>query len=196
MDSKINEILQKIDALKKELRIEYNRMSEQYWFIIKERKIIFLKKIQVYNKKFKEGLFHYIFTANIRNILSVPFIYGMFFPIVLLDIFLTLYQYTAFPLYWIKRVTRKDFITYDRRFLDYLNLLQKINCLYCSYANWLFAYAVEIAWRTELYWCPIKHSAKLEWAHKYISNFADYWDPKWFKEIFNKKDNVLNVLWK
>ncbi len=32
--------------------------------------------------------------------------------------------------------------TFDRHRLGYLNLIEKLNCDYCAYANGLFAYAL------------------------------------------------------
>jgi hypothetical protein len=37
--------------------------------------------------------------------------------------------------------------------------IEKINCAYCSYANGAIASVREMASRTEIYWCPIKHAA-------------------------------------
>lgn len=186
MQSKISEILKKIDKLKLELQQEYSKLAQKYDFFIKNKKVIFSQKARISQKIFKINLFKYIFTANLRNLLSTPFIYGMIIPWIILDIFLTIYQFSAFPLYWIPRASRKDFFIYDRRFLAYLNILQKINCLYCSYMNWLFAYAVEIAGRTEQYWCPIKHAIWNENEHKYFQFFADYWDAEDFWEKLEK----------
>jgi len=90
----------------------------------------------------------------------MPFIYGMFIPGIILDLSLFIYQQTAFRLYGIPLVRRSEYIQYDRKHLSYLNLIQKINCLYCSYMNGLFSYAVEVGGRTEKYWCPIKAARK------------------------------------
>ena len=57
-----------------------------------------------------------------------------------------------------------------------MNVLEKFNCAYCSYANGLIAYVREIASRTEQYWCPIKHARKLLGAHPRYSRFVDYGD--------------------
>lgn len=188
MKSRINDILKEIEKKKKELVKEYELLKETYSFYIEWRKVVFSKKTKEYNKKFKENLLKYIFTAKVRHLLSAPFIYGMIFPALFLDIFLFLYQQTCFRLYRIPLVKRRDFIIYDRRFLDYLNIIQKVNCIYCSRVNGLFSYAVEIAGRTEKYWCPIKASRKLKWWHAWQRHFADYGDPEWFKECFNKND--------
>jgi hypothetical protein len=111
----------------------------------------------------------------------------MIIPALFLDIMLFIYQNIVFRTYGIPLVKRINYIVYDKWQLDYLNIIQKINCIYCSYVNWLFAYAVEIWWRTEKYWCPIKHAKKLAWWHKLEKEFADYWDVVWFTEALKKR---------
>lgn len=113
--------------------------------------------------------------------MSVPFIYSMIIPALVLDLFVSIYHSVAFRLYKIPLVKRNEYIIFDRWELNYLNIIQKINCHYCSYVNWLFSYAVEIAWRTERYWCPIKSSQKMKWWHDWQEYFADYWDSTGFK---------------
>jgi hypothetical protein len=74
----------------------------------------------------------------------MPFIYAMIVPTIILDIFLFVYQNICFRLYGIPLVKRGEYISSERKHLDYLNWIQKINCLYCSYVNGIFSYAVEI----------------------------------------------------
>ncbi len=193
MNSSISKILEDIKNKKKELILEYSKLKDKYWFSFKWRKIIFNKDIKEKNKKFKISVIESIFSTKVREFLSIPFIYSMIIPAVILDIFLFIYQQTAIRLYWIPLVKRSDYISFDRKHLDYLNVVQKINCLYCSYVNWLFLYAVEIAWRTEKYWCPIKHASKMKWEHDWEEYFADYWDPEWFKQCFRSKDAYKEI---
>ena len=188
MKSKINIILWEIDKKKNELKIEYTKLMDKYGFSLISWKIVFNNETKKENKRFKKPLFDTIFSARIREILSIPFIYFMIFPAVFLDISLFMYQYTALKLYKIPVVKRSDYIIFDRWKLDYLNIIQKINCLYCSYVNWLFTYAVEIWWRTEKYWCPIKHAKKSLWWHDREKNFADYWDVDGYKKANHKKN--------
>jgi hypothetical protein len=42
--------------------------------------------------------------------------------------------------------------------MAYLNPVERVHCLYRSYANGVIAFGREIAARTEQYWCPIKNS--------------------------------------
>ena len=119
-----------------------------------------------------------------KYLLWAPFIYSMIIPWIFLDIFLTIYMNVCFRLYNITLVKRKDYFNYDRRFLNYLNIFEKINCLYCSYMNGLMAYSWEITGRTEKYWCPIKHSKKMKAHHSSIVDFADYWDEEGFRDKY------------
>lgn len=188
MQSNITEILKKIEKLQKDLAQEYERLYKKYEYTVVKGKVTFIESIRNRNAKFKDNLFKYIFTADFKHVLSMPFIYGMIIPMWFLDIFLWIYQTFAFPLYGIPKVKRSDYIVHDRQYLDYLNLIQKINCVYCSYGNGLFAYAVEVAARTERYWCPIKAARNPKYSHNYYKEFADYGDPNGFLEVFNKAD--------
>jgi hypothetical protein len=57
-----------------------------------------------------------------------------------------------------------------------LNALEKVNCLYCGYANGVIAYTREIAPRTEQYWCPIRHARWVRGTHRRYETFMPYGD--------------------
>lgn len=185
MQSKIREILLKIEKLNEDLKREYLKMAEKRGFSLEKRKVIFLEKFRQRNKLFRIPAWKYIIPKTLRHCLSLPFIYMMVVPTVILDIYLLVYQLTAFPLYGIPMVKRRDYIIYDRKFLDYLNVVQKFHCLYCSYVNGLYAYAVEVAARTERYWCPIKAASRPKSYHGWYKDFADYGDPEEWNCKFN-----------
>lgn len=170
----------KIDKISK----EYDELKSKYEFRLDWKKIIWNKDRKKELKRLKKSVLDTIFWATIREILSFPFIWMMLIPAFILDLWLFIYQNTAIRLYKIPLAKRSDYIVFDRWQLAYLNWIQKINCIYCSYFNWLMQYAVEVAWRTERYWCPIKHAAKKNWEHDWECDFAEYWDPDWFKEVF------------
>ena len=175
-----NKYDEKLDKISK----EYEELKEKYEFKIEGRKIIWNKERKQELKKYKKSVLDTIFSATIREILSIPFIWMMLIPAFILDLWLFIYQNTAIRLYKIPLAKRSDYIIFDRWQLAYLNWIQKLNCIYCSYFNWLVQYAVEVAGRTERYWCPIKHAAKKEWIHNWDCDFAEYWDSEWFKKVF------------
>ncbi|MBS9784127.1 hypothetical protein KGV55_02135 [Candidatus Gracilibacteria bacterium] len=189
MQSTISKILKEINEKKQELSKEYDKIKEKYDFEFIKGKIIFSDEQKQKYKKEKKSIFDTIFTAQVREILSIPFIYGMIIPFIVLDIFLFVYQNTAMRLYKIPLAKRKDYVVFDRKFLGYLNVIEKINCLYCSYGNGLLAYAREVAARTERYWCPIKHAKKRLGSHNWEQLFADYGDSKGFRELYSEEKN-------
>lgn len=79
-------------------------------------------------------------------------------------------------MYGIPKAKRSDYLVFDRADLPYLNIIEKFNCFYCSYANGLMAFGREIAARTEQYWCPIKHARRIKAAHDYYPRFLEYGD--------------------
>lgn len=130
----------------------------------------------------------------LRHTLSAPFIYAVFFAFVILDIFVELYHRICFPLYGLELVDRSKYIKFDRHKLSYLNLLQKINCAYCSYGNGLINYVKEIVAQTEIYWCGIQSEKDPNFiSPEHHKNFLTYWDERAFFEKYsgNKKDCKL-----
>jgi hypothetical protein len=188
IDSKIKKYLDKIDLLHESLQKEYERLGKKYGFSITKRRIIFIQKFNERNRNFRIPVWKYVIPKNIRHFLSIPFIYIMIIPAVILDIFIIFYNNIALPLYRIPKVKRKDHFIYDRQFLAYLNIVQKINCIYCSYVNGLFSYATEIGARTERYWCPIKAAHKPISYHSWYKDFADYGSPEQWDQKFNQAD--------
>ena len=190
MKSKINELIENFEVKRqefiKDMQNEYEKLKEKYDFEIFGKKVQFWLVTKEKNKEYKINIFaHLGYYQTWKELLSAPFIYMMIIPAFILDIFLSVYMHICFRLYDIPLVKRRDYIVFDRKFLSYLNWLQKINCLYCSYVNGLFSYAVEIAGRTERYWCPIKNAERNLSHHSWQKEFADYWDAPWFKEAYD-----------
>src|ERR1017187_5171032 len=115
-------------------------------------------------------------------ILSSPLIYACVVPFLLVDASVALYQLVCFPIYGIPKVARKDYLVFDRGRLAYLNTIEKVGCIYCSYANGLLAMITEIAARTEQHFCPIKHAHTLKKTHSRYPTFLPYGDARAYRE--------------
>jgi hypothetical protein len=113
---------------------------------------------------------------SVRGFLTTPLIYSLGLPLVMLDIWVSVYQWVCFPIYGIDRVRRDSYFALDRHRLAYLNAVEKANCLYCGYATGLLAYVREVTARTEQYWCPIKHARRVVVPHRRYANFVEYGD--------------------
>jgi len=147
--------------------------------------------LQEQQRRFKAGLMRYVLDAELRHVAAAPIIYGVFLPLVLLDLCVTLYQYVCFPLFGIARVRRRDYLVFDRAHLAYLNALEKFNCAYCSYANGLASYIKEVIGRTEQYWCPIKHARRILAAHPYYNGFVDFGDAQGYRRELQELREAL-----
>jgi len=183
----IRELLDRIGILEEELELELAKKREELRFSLENRKVHFEREILAQHRKLKTSLLRYLLKARLLNLLSAPFIYAVFFPMLLLDGFVTLYQFICFPIYRIPKVKRRDFLIFDRHNLAYLNLIEKINCAYCSYGNGLISYIKEVVARTEQYWCPIKHARRTRQAHSRYSRFVDFGDGESYRR---ERDNL------
>lgn len=181
MNPNIRDFLDRIRQLEADIEQEARQRRQLFQADFDERKIRFEKEVLAQQKRFRQGVWHYVLTAEWRSVLSVPFIYPVLLPLLMLDLFVTIYQWVCFPLYRMPRVRRSDYFVYDRTHLAYLNMLEKINCAYCSYANGLVAYVREIVGLTEQYWCPIKHARRVLQAHPYYHGFVDYGDAESYR---------------
>jgi hypothetical protein len=126
----------------------------------------------------RPSIWWYFRTTRFRYVLAAPAIYGMAIPLLLLDVSATVYQYVCSVVYGIPRVRRSDYLVIDRHRLPYLNPVEKIHCLYCSYANQLVEYAREINARSEQFFCPIKHARRTMDPHRRTARFFEYGDAR------------------
>lgn len=176
MSNQLDELFNKIKELEDELVVELQKQHEEFAYEIKKRRIYFEKEVIRRDKLLVKRVIQYIKEAPIKHILCAPVIWLGIVPALFLDLFVTIYQMICFPIYGIPKAKRQDYIVFDRQFLNYLNVIEKINCAYCSYFNGLIAYVQEIAARTEQFWCPIKHARRISTLHSRYQNFFDYGD--------------------
>ncbi len=175
MNDHIRHLLTQLEASEKELEKALQEHQVNLNFSIKGKRVEFEKSVKQAHKQVKIGLIKWLGNRPI-NLLTAPIIYGMVFPMLLLDGCISLYQAICFPIYKIPKVTRSDYIIFDRHHLSYLNIVEKSHCMYCTYGNGLLAYATEIIARTEQYFCPIKHARKMMGRHARYASFVEFGD--------------------
>lgn len=182
MNDTVTKILEEIKTLETKLQHELETHDKEVNYKIKDGLIEFEKEILSEQKKNMKNLFTYFKEIPFLHLISSPLIYAMIIPALFVDFTLFLYQQTIFRIYKFEKVKRSDYIVFDRHYLAYLNLIEKINCLYCAYFNGLMAYGLEIAARTELYFCPIKHAKKSAYKHSKYDAFLTYGDAQSYQE--------------
>ena len=184
--NKLQDLMKEIKQLEGELLEEIQKKEEDFLYNIKGKKVVFEAETKRLHKEYVTKLHTYILSASILNVLTAPFIWLCLIPAVILDAVVSLYQFVCFSVYGIPKVYRKDYIVVDRYNLAYLNFIEKINCMFCAYFNGVIAYVMEIAARTEQYWCPVKHARKLSKIHTRYHKFFEYGDAENYKNKLNK----------
>ena len=172
----IQNLIDQFSQIKQKLEIDVEEKRAQFNYQLRKNKVSFEKTLHNAHKKLKTSALRYLANANPLYIVTIPIVYAMIVPLVLLDLLASLYQYVCFPIYKIKKIKRSDHIVVDRHKLGYLNIFEKFNCVYCGYAGGLLSYVVELASLTEQFWCPIKHASKVKNPHDRYWSFIDYGD--------------------
>lgn len=173
---RLGRLLAEIRNLEEQIVEELHHKETEYGYQMHKTGVRFVEKIRQQHRRLRKTLHHYVLSSRFLVLMTTPVIYACLVPIFFLDLICSLYQWVCFPIYGIPYVRRGDYLAFDRHHLQYLNLIEKINCEYCAYANGILNYVVEIAARTEQYWCPIKHFRCVKCAHKRYRHFLNFGD--------------------
>lgn len=190
MNNRVDGLLERLRDLEHELESELDRAlgetRERYQYSLRQGRIRFDREARRLQRSYRTGLWCYIRRARLAQLVTAPVIYSLIVPIALLDLMVCVYQAVCFPVYRIGKVRRSDFVLVDRHHLAYLNALEKLNCIYCGYANGVVGFAREVAARTEQHWCPIKHAHRGRDPHPRSTAFADYGDAESYHRRLNE----------
>jgi len=172
--------------LERQIELDIEEKRRKFHYRIEKGKITFDDEASALHKKLHQGVVAFLWEAPLASLLVAPMIYSLIVPLILLDLWVQLYQAVCFPVYRIAKVDRSRYVLLDRGHLQYLNWIERLNCNYCAYANGLVAYAREIAARTEQYFCPIKHAFRCSGVHSHYEEFLDFGDATAYKEELPK----------
>lgn len=186
MNTRIQDLLAQITALEDDLRAALREQEVHVLYQFKGKRVEFERAIRDSHRRLKRGLLRWVVTDRPQNLITGPVIYSLVVPLLLLDFTVTVYQALCFPIYRIAKVKRANYFIFDRRHLEYLNFFERFHCTYCAYATGLLAYTVEVAARTEQYFCPIKHAHRILGAHPRYERFLAYGDPAEYHARLNE----------
>lgn len=176
MTQRMQELAAEILRLQSELDGEIEKRRAGLGWHMNEHMVAFERGIAAEHRRLRKTVKNFLADAPISVVATTPVIYSLAIPLLIVDVWGSLYQAICFRAYRIPRVRRANYIVFDRQHLAYLNWIEAFNCLYCGYANGVFAYVREIASRTEQYWCPIKHALRIADPHLRYYEFLEYGD--------------------
>ena len=175
-------VARRLRALRREAVAAARAQQARWRYRVRRGRVEFDREVDDIHARLRQSLPAYLIGANPWSLLTAPVIYSLLVPFLLLDLWVSVYQWICFPIYGIARVRRRSYFTLDRHKLQYLNAIEKANCTFCTYANGLLAYVREVAARTEQYWCPIKHARAVPSPHARYHRFFDYGDAAAYRE--------------
>ncbi len=181
MSTRMDDLLARIRTLQDELEEEIAEKRAAFRYKLDNGRIVWEEEARRQHRALRVRWLRFLAYTRPMVLLTAPFIYSLIIPFVLLHLFVIIYQAACFPVYGIPKVPQGDYIRMDRQHLAYLNWVQKLNCVYCGYCNGVIAWVREVASRTEAYWCPIKHAARVEGAHDRYAEFSEFGDGEGFQ---------------
>lgn len=179
--TRMEDLQQRLQSLEKEILEELHGLRENRGYHLEGRRVRIQENIRKAHRARRKRVRVYLWEGRFLAYLVAPVIWAGVFPALFLDLFVEFYQFVCFPAYGIPRVKRKDYMMMDRRALPYLNWVEKLGCIYCSYFNGLMAMISEVAARTEQHFCPIKHALRPKTLHSRYRYFFDYGDMETYR---------------
>ena len=140
MPSRIDEIVSAITRLERELEQEMHGAREQWRYRVDAGRVRFQADVREAHRRLKNSIPRFLRDSYPLHILIAPVLYSLIVPIAILDLWTSAYQWVCFPVFRVPIVRRSSYVVIDRHHLSYLNPIEKMNCVYCGYANGVFAY--------------------------------------------------------
>ena len=109
MKSNPEAIVARIEELEAELSKELARRASMLHFGLEHGRVRFEEEVRRRHEKLRTSAWTYLLRANPLAVITAPVIYSLIFPLILLDLFLFLFQTICFRAYGIKPVKRRDF---------------------------------------------------------------------------------------
>jgi hypothetical protein len=103
MNDKIRELLIRITALEDEIEDLLRKQQEQVLVYLQDGRYRIRDELDQAHRLLRQGIWRWLLDSRPRNLISAPIIYGMIIPFIIMDLFLTCYQWICFPLYRIGR---------------------------------------------------------------------------------------------
>jgi hypothetical protein len=192
--SYVERLVARFHEAEEDLKREVEEQQRRWEYRIRRGHVWFDKERRATHRRLRQSIPAYVRSGNVFSLLTAPIIYSLLLPLIVIDLWVTAYQWICFRVYGIAPVPRRQYFTIDRHKLAYLNGIEKVNCSFCSYANGLIAYVREVAARTEQYWCPIKHSRTIPVPHSRYHLFFDYGDAERYRgDLVHLRDALRRV---
>jgi hypothetical protein len=99
MTSQLAALMEKMRSVESEIESELAKRREELRFGFENSRVVFEEEALRIHRAIKTRASRYLLQANPLVVLTAPVIYSLLIPIMLLDIFVIVYQLICFPVY-------------------------------------------------------------------------------------------------
>jgi hypothetical protein len=86
-----------------DLKREVKDQQRRWQYRVHRGRVWFDKELRETHRRLRQSIPAYILEGNLLSLLTAPIIYSLLLPLVLLDLWVTLYQSICFPIYGMPR---------------------------------------------------------------------------------------------
>ncbi len=137
----LDHLLEEIHELERIVADKIQQTKKELSYELSHGRAVFGEDVRRRHKAMAKRAWRTIRESSFLTIATAPVIYSLIVPISMLDLFVNLYQWICFRVYRIPSVQRVEYVVIDRQSLAYLNVIEKLNCVYCGYSNGVLAFA-------------------------------------------------------
>ena len=106
MSRYVDRIVATIHEAEEALSEDVRDQQKRWQYDLHRGRVWFDKEVRHAHKQLKQGIPSFLRHGSVLNLLTTPIIYSLSLPFVLLDVWVSLYQWICFPIYGIDRVAR------------------------------------------------------------------------------------------
>ena len=99
MSPYVERIAQHLRDAEDDLEREVHEQQRRWPYRIRRGRVWFDKELRESHRHLRQGIPAYVFQGNLLSLLTAPVIYSLLLPFVLIDLWVTLYQWVCFPIY-------------------------------------------------------------------------------------------------
>jgi len=139
MNQSLDALEEKIKELEKSMAKKIQQARSKLTSERNQGRAVFLPEVRKRHRAMARRAWRTLWESPFLIILTAPVIFSLIIPLSILDLFLSVYQRICFPVYRNPLIVRAEYVVINRQMLSYLNVIEKLNCVYCGYKNSILA---------------------------------------------------------
>jgi hypothetical protein len=103
----VERIVRRLHEAEEDLQREVHEQQRRWRFEVHRGRVRFDRGIRDAHRRMKQGIPAYIREGSLLSLVTAPVVYSLIVPLLVLDVWTTVYQCVCFPIYGVPRVHRR-----------------------------------------------------------------------------------------